>query len=394
MLRRMGTRLATTFATALIAAAASSAMAQTPVKIGFLATLSGSFGTIGQDQYDAFTLAIEQRGGKLGGVPVEVIKEDDQAKPERAVQLAQKLVESDKASIVTGITASSVLIAIAKPVTDKQVFLLSTNSGPSQLAGASCSPYLHVVSWQGDFISEVVGKYATDQGLKKMVLIAPNYSAGKDVLAGFKRYYKGEVLEEFYTPVSQLDFSAEISQIAARKPDAVFAFLPGALAINFTRQYSQAGLLKTTPMLTSGMIEATNLPGLKDTALGLLGGAFWGPDFDNPQNKQFVQAFEKKYGRIPSTYAAQAYDGALLIDSALTKVKGNVADKPAFMAAMRSADFKSVRGKFRFNRNNFPIEDMHMFQVVKDPIGRYTVKTVATPLKDHEDVYHTQCGMK
>lgn len=394
MLRRMGTKLGATLAATLLAAAASSAMAQTPVKIGFLATLSGSFGTIGQDQYDAFTLAVEQRGGKLGGVPVEVIKEDDQAKPERAVQLAQKLVESDKASIVTGITASSVLIAIAKPVTDKQVFLLSTNSGPSQLAGASCSPYLHVVSWQGDFISEVVGKYATDQGLKKMVLIAPNYSAGKDVLAGFKRYYKGEVLEEFYTPVSQLDFSAEISQIAARKPDAVFAFLPGALAINFTRQYSQAGLLKTTPMLTSGMIEATNLPGLKDTALGLLGGAFWGPDFDNPQNKQFVQAFEKKYGRIPSTYAAQAYDGALLIDSALSKVKGNVADKPAFMAAMRSADFKSVRGKFRFNRNNFPIEDMHIFQVVKDPIGRYTVKTVATPLKDHEDVYHTQCGMK
>lgn len=380
--------LAATFATA------GTAWAQVPVKIGFLATMSGAFGTIGQDQYDGFTLAIEQRGGKLGGVAVEVIKEDDQAKPERAVQLAQKLVESDKASIVTGITAASVLVAVAKPITDKQVFLLSTNSGPSQLAGASCSPYLHVVSWQGDYISEVVGKYAADKGYKKMTLIAPNYSAGRDVAAGFKRYYKGELLDEFYTPLGQLDFSTEISQIAARKPDAVFAFLPGALAINFTRQYSQAGLLKTMPLLTSGMIEATNLPGLKDAALGLLGGAFWGPDFDNPQNRQFVQAFEKKYNRIPSTYAAQAYDGAVLLDSALGKVKGNVADKTAFMAAMKAADFKSVRGKFRFNRNNFPIEDMHMFEVVKDPIGRYTVKTVATPLKDHEDVYQAQCGMK
>lgn len=372
----------------------SSALAQAPLKIGFLATLSGPFGNIGQDQYDAFMLAVEQRGGKLGGVMVDVIKEDDQAKPERGVQLAQKLIEGDKVPIITGITAANVLMAVAKPITDKQVFLLSTNSGPSPLAGASCSPYLSVVSWQGDYISEVVGKYATDKGYKRIALIAPNYSAGKDVLAGFKRFYKGEVIDEFYTPITQLDFSTEITQMSSTKPDAVFAFLPGALSINFTRQYQQAGLLKTTQLLTSGMIEATNLPALKDSALGILGGAFWGPDFDNPANKQFVDTFEKKYGRIPSTYAAQAYDGALLLDSAIAKVKGNVGDKPAFMASMKAADFKSVRGKFKFNNNNFPIEDMHMFEAVKDAKGRFTVRTIATPMKDHEDVYHTQCPMK
>ncbi|WP_077034719.1 ABC transporter substrate-binding protein [Pelomonas sp. KK5] len=371
------------------------ANAQTPpLKIGFLATLSGPFGTIGQDQADAFMLAVEQRGGRLGGVPVEVIKEDDQAKPERAVQLAQKLVEGDKVPIVTGITAASVMVAVARPVIEKQVFLLSTNSGPSPFAGAGCSPYLYVVSWQGDYISEVVGKYASDKGIKKMALIAPNYSAGKDVLAGFKRFYKGQVTDEFLTPTSQLDFSAEIAQIQANRPDAVFAFLPGALSINFTRQYQQAGLLKTLPLLTSGMIEATNLPALKDQSLGILGGAFWGPDFDNPANKAFVEAFEKKYGRIPSTYAAQAYDGALLLDSAIAKVKGNVTgDKPGFMAAMKAADFRSVRGKFRFNHNGFPVEDMHMFEAVKDAKGRYTVKTVATPLRDHEDNYHAACAL-
>lgn len=390
--------LAAAFAGTLAANGLPHAQAQpAAVKIGFLATLSGPFGAIGQEQLDGFNLALEQRGGKLGGVAIELLREDDQARPERAVQLAQKLVEADKVAIVTGITASSVMIAVAKPITDKQVVLLSTNSGPSALAGAGCSPYQFVVSWQSDFIAEVVGQYARDKGYRRMALIAPNYSAGKDVLAGFKRFYnkgdKAEVVDELYPPVTQLDFSTEIAQIAARKPDAVFAFLPGALAINFTRQYQQAGLLKTTPLLTSGMVEATNLPGLKDTALGLLGGAFWGPDFDNAQNRQFVEAFEKKYRRIPSTYAAQAYDGALLLDSALARVRGNVADKPALLAALKAADFKSVRGKFRFNGNQFPIEDMHMFEVVKDAQGRHTVRTVATPLKDHEDVYRAQCPM-
>jgi branched-chain amino acid transport system substrate-binding protein len=368
--------------------------AQEPIKIGFMASLSGAIGALGQDQYDGFMLAVEERGGKLGGYPVKILKEDDQFKPDVATQIVTKLIEREKVPIITGITGSNVIMAVAKSITDKQVFLLSTNSGPSPLAGAQCSKYQFVVSWQAENISEVVGKYAADQGLKRVVLMAPNYQAGKDVLAGFKRYYKGQVLDEIYTPLNQLDFSTEITQLATIKPDAVFAFYPGALGINFVRQYQQAGLLKTLPLLSTGVIDGTSLPALKDAAIGTLSGAFWGPDLDNPANRKFVDNFERKYGRIPSNFAAQAYDGALLLDSAIAKVKGDVSNKDAFGAALKAADFKSVRGKFRFNNNNFPIHDMYMFEAAKDAKGRVSLRKVATPLVDLQDAYHTQCALR
>ena len=370
------------------------AFAQTPLKIGFLSTFSGPIGTLGQDQYDGFMLAVEQNGGKLGGVPVQILKEDDQFKPEVATQIVQKLIEKENVSIITGVAGSNVMMAVYKPITEKQVFLIGSNAGPSPMAGAQCSPYFYSASWQGDGIAEVVGKYAADKGFKKMVLIAPNYQAGKDILVGFKRFYKGEVLDEIYTPLSQPDFSAEISQIAAAKPDAVYAFFPGSLGVNFVRQYQQAGLLKTLPLLTSGIVDGTSLPALKETALGVIGGQFWAPDTDNAVSKQFVEAFEKKYNRIPSNFAAQGYDSALLLDAALGKVKGNVTDKKAFETALKAGTAKSVRGTLKYNNNHFPINDWYVFEVAKDAKGRVSLKTVATPLKDHKDAYHTLCAMQ
>lgn len=374
--------------------AAASAYAQAPIKIGFISTLSGQAGTLGQDIYDGFMLAIEQNGGKLGGVPVQVLKEDDQFKPDVGTQAAQKLIEKENVSIITGVAASNVMMAVYRPITEKQVFLIGSNGGPSPLAGAQCSPYLFIASWQVDGFAEAMGKYAADKGYKKIALIAPNYQAGKDAMSGFKRFYKGEVVDEVYTGLTQPDFSAEISQIASQKPDAVYAFFPGTLGVNFVRQYQQAGLLKTVPLLTGGVVDATTLPALKETALGVLGAQFWAPDTNNPLSLQFVDAFEKKYGRIPSNFAAQGYDSALLLDSAIGKVKGNVADKPAFMAALKQGSSKSVRGTLKFNNNNFPINDWYVFEVAKDAKGRVSLKTVATPLKDHQDAYHTQCAMK
>ena len=377
-----------------LAAATCLAQAQSPVKIGFLATFTGPLGTLGQDQYDAFMLAVEQRGGKLGGVPVQVLKEDDQFKPEVGVQLTQKLLQRENVPIITGITGSNVLMAIADSIAEKEVFLISTNAGPSPLAGSRCSPYRYFVSWQSDNMAEVMGKYANDMGYKRVVLLAPNYQAGKDVLAGFKRLYKGEVADEFYTTLNQPDLSAEITQLSSKKPTAVFAFYPGNMGVNFVRQYQQAGLLKTTPLMTAVMIDGTTLPALKESALGITAGAFWGPDLTNPVNLQFVQRFEAKYKRIPSAYAAQAYDGALLLDAALAKVKGNVTDKKAFALALKTAQFSSVRGKFAFNTNNFPIHDMHVFEVAKDPQQRVSLKRIATPLVGHKDAYFDQCALK
>jgi branched-chain amino acid transport system substrate-binding protein len=379
---------------AMLAGATAAVLAQAPLKIGFMAELSGPQGALGQDQYDAFMLVVDQNGGKLGGVPVQIIKEDSQLKPEVATQLVDKLIEKDKVPIITGITFSNVMMAVHKKITEKEVFLIGSNAGPAPIAGAQCSPYAFITSWQNDNQAEVVGKYATDKGYKRVIGMAPNYQAGKDFIAGFKRYFKGEVIDEIYTPLNQPDFSAELAQVASKNPDAVYVFYPGGLGVNFVRQYKQAGLLGKIPLLSTSTTDGSTLPAQKEDALGVISGTFWGPDFNNPVNKKFVDDFEKKYGRIPSQYAAQSYDAALLLDSAIAKVKGNVADKKAFMAALKAADFKSLRGNFKFNNNNFPIQDMYVFEVAKDAKGRVNLKTVATPLKEHQDAYHAQCTLK
>ncbi|MEP6702149.1 MAG: ABC transporter substrate-binding protein [Betaproteobacteria bacterium] len=381
------------FVIALAGACATSAFAQAPIKIGYVTSFSGPVGSLGQDMYDGFMLAVDQNAGKLGGSPVQIIKEDDQFKPEIGTQVVQKLIEKENVPIIVGIGGSNVMMAVYKPITEKQVFLIGGNAGPSPLAGALCSPYFFSASWQGDGIAEVVGKYATDKGYKKMFLIAPNYQAGKDTLTGFKRFYKGEVADEIYTGITQPDFSAEIAQIAAKKPDAVYAFFPGSIGINFVRQFQQAGL-KDVPLLTSGVIDGITLPALKESALGVIGGQFWAPDTNNATSKAFVAAFEKKYNRIPSNFAAQGFDSAMLLDSAIAKVKGNVGDKKAFEAALKEGTTKSVRGTLKFNNNHFPINDWYVFEGAKDANGRVNLKTIATPLKDHQDAYHTQCAMK
>ncbi len=378
----------------LVSGTAVVAQAQAPIKIGFMAELSGPQGALGQDQYDAFMMVVEQNGGKLGGVPVEVIREDSQLKPEVATQIVDKLIERDKVPIITGITFSNVMMAVHKKIVDKEVFLIGSNAGPAPIAGAQCSPYSFITSWQNDNQAEVVGVYANDKGYKKVIGMAPNYQAGKDFIAGFKRLYKGEVIDEFYTPLNQPDFSAELAQVAAKKPDAVYVFYPGGLGVNFVRQYKQAGLLGKVPLLSTSTTDGSTLPAQKDDALGVISGTFWGPDFNNPVNRKFVVVFEKKFNRIPSQYAAQSYDAALLLDSAIRKVKGNVGDKKAFMAALKAADFKSVRGDFKFNNNGFPIQDQHVFEVAKDAKGRVSLKTIATPLKAHRDAYYTQCPLK
>lgn len=387
------------FSHTLVAAGiAAAGMLATPafaqIKIGFMAELSGPQGALGQDQYDAFMMVVDANGGKLGGVPVQVLKEDSQLKPDVASQIVDKLIEKEKVPIITGITFSNIMMAVHKKITEKEVFLIGSNAGPAPIAGAQCSPYSFIVSWQNDNQAEVVGKYANDKGYKKVIGMAPNYQAGKDFIAGFKRTYKGEVIDEIYTPLSQPDFSAELAQVAAKNPDAIYVFYPGGLGVNFIRQYKQVGLMGKIPLLSTSTADGSTLPAQKDDALGVISGTFWGPDFNNPVSRKFVDDFEKKFNRIPSQYAAQSYDAALLLDSAIGKVKGNVGDKKAFMAALKAADFKSVRGSFKFNNNNFPIQDQHIFEVAKDAKGRVSLKTIATPLRDHQDAYHTQCALK
>jgi branched-chain amino acid transport system substrate-binding protein len=375
-------------------ATSTAAFAQTPVKIGFMAELSGPQGPLGQDQYDAFMLVVEQNGGKLGGVPVQIFREDSQLKPDVAVQLADKLIEKEKVQIITGITFSNVMMAVHKRITEKGVFLIGSNAGPSPIAGTQCSPNYFSTSWENGQQAEVVGKYARDQKMAKVVTIAPNYQAGRDFQAGFRRWYTQPLAGELWPAVNQPDFSAEIAQIAAANPTAVFAFLPGGMGINFVKQWSQSGLKSKVTLMTASTTDGIGLPAMGDAALGVISGTFWGPDFKNASNQKFVKDFEAKFKRIPSQYAAQAYDSALLIDSALRKTKGDVSNKDAFRAALKAADFKSVRGDFKFGNNQFPVQSFHAFKAVRDKSNRMTLETIGTPLVSVTDNFADKCPLK
>lgn len=375
-----------------LAAMCLSAQAQS-VKIGFMGTLSGPAGALGQDQYDAFMLGIEHLGGKLGGATVQVVKEDDQLKADLGVQLAQKLMERDKVDIITGVTFSNVMMAIHKPITDANVLLVGSNAGPSPLTGKGCHKNFFSTSWNNDSLHESMGQHATDTGYKKVYLLAPNYQAGKDALSGFKRMYKGSVIDEVYTTVNQPDYSAEIAQLQAAKPDAIYVFYPGGMGVNFVKQYQQAGLLGKLPMLSTSTVDGTTLPALKDIALGAVTGSPYSPDIDNPQNKKFVDDFKKKFNRVPSLYAAQSYDAAMLINAALVKTGGRADNRDTLRAALKSAEFKSVAGPFKFNTNQFPIRNFYRVDVAKDATGQAAFVNKGVVLKDHADAYFKECAL-
>jgi branched-chain amino acid transport system substrate-binding protein len=393
MARRVPALLAAVLMTTGLAALPLGAQAEEgKLKIGFMATLSGPPAALGQHMRDGFQLGVKELGGTLGGLPTEVVVEDDELKPDVAVNKVRKLLESDQVDIVVGVVFSNVMMAIAKPVTDAEKILISPNAGPSPLAGKGCSPYFFSVSYQNDQNHEVMGKYAQDKGWAKVALIAPNYQAGKDALAGFKRHYKGEVVEEIYTQVNQQDFSAELAKIAAAEPQAVFTFMPGGSGVNLVRQYRQAGLADRIPFLSAFTVDETTLPATKDAALSLYAGANWAPNLDNPANKAFVAAFEKEYGYEPALYAANGYDAAKLIDAAIRQAGGKT-DAETLKTAIRDAKWTSVRGDFAWNKNNFPIQDFYLTEVVKRDDGKIVTSRVSTVFPHYGDAYADQCSM-
>ncbi|MBX3552826.1 MAG: ABC transporter substrate-binding protein [Pseudolabrys sp.] len=386
------------FATAVavggIAAATSGAVAQDKLKVGVLVTLSGPPAVLGQQARNGFQLGVKQLGGKLGGRETEVIVQDDELKPDVAVTKAKALVDRDKVDFVVGPIFSNILVAMMKPVTESGTILISPNAGTSNFAGKDCNANFFVTSYQNDQNHEVMGKYAQDKGFKKAFIMAPNYPAGKDSLAGFKRYFKGEVVDEIYVPLGQLDYSAELSKIAAAKPDAVFVFLPGGMGVNFVKQFRQAGLADKMAFLSAFTVDESTLPAQQDAALGFFGGANWAPNLDNPQNKAFVAAYEKEYGAVPGGYAMQGYDAALLIDSALKQTKGDTKNKEALRAALMKADFKSPRGPFKFNTNHYPIQDFYQVKVAKRADGKYQTEIVQKVFSNYADPHVKDCKMK
>jgi branched-chain amino acid transport system substrate-binding protein len=364
--------------------AASAAYAE-PVKIGMITTLSGGGAGLGVDVRDGFMLALKQSGNK----DVDVVIEDDAQKPELAVQIADKMIQSDKVQILTGIIWSNLAMAVVPNAVGQDIFYLSPNAGPSALAGVKCNKNYFNVAWQNDNLHEAMGNYANTAGYKKTFILAPNYPAGTDALTGFKRYYKSELAGELFTKVGQTDYAAEIAQIRASGADSVFFFLPGGMGIAFMKQYAQSGI--KIPVMGPGFsFDQDVLGAIGDAALGVKNSSQWSKDLDNPANKKFVETFKAEYNRLPSLYASQGYDTANLILAALSKA--SVTDADAFRAALKAADFQSVRGKFKFGPNNHPIQDIYVREVVKED-GMLTNKIVGVSFKDHQDAYAADCKM-
>jgi branched-chain amino acid transport system substrate-binding protein len=365
------------------------------VKIGFISTLSGPNAAIGTDIRDGFNLAIKLAGGKLGGLPAEVLVADDQLNPDVAKQNADRMLKRDRVDFVTGTVFSNVVLAIAPQILETKTFFIGPNAGPAQYTGAQCNPFFFVSSWPSEAYSEAAGQYVTQRGFKNVAFLAPNYQGGKDAANGFKRYYKGKLVEETYTKLGQLDYAAELAQIRAAKPDALYVFLPGGMGINFIKQFVASGMSKDIQLVVplwgsdQDIIRAVG-----DPMLGLFSLGHWTIDLDNAANKKFVAEFEREYKRLPTGYAASGYDTGLLLDAAIRKVKGKIEDKDALRAAIRSADFKSVRGDFKFGANQFPVQNYYLQVVAKTADGKIAHKTMGTVLTARGDAYVQDCKMK
>jgi len=370
-----------------------SAAAQDKIRVGLIYTLSGPPAALGQQSRNGFELALKHLGGKMGGKEVELVVADDELKPDLAIQKVRTMIDRDKVDVVVGPIFSNVLVAIHKPVMEAGKVLISTNAGASSFAGAACNANFFVTSYQNDQVYETLGKVATDKGYKTVYAMVPNYQAGKDALAGFKRTYQGKIVEESLVPLNNLDFQAEISKLNASKPDALFTFMPGGLGISLIKQLNQAGLKGKLPILSAFTADEATLPVLQDAAEGVFGALTWAPNLDNPANKKFVADYEAAYNAVPASYAMQAYDAAMLIDSAVRALGGNVSNTAAFAAALKKADFKSVRGPFKFNVNGYPIEDFYLTKVVKRPDGKFQTEIVEKVLTENADSYGKDCKL-
>ena len=364
------------------------------VKVGFITTLSGPAGIIGKHMKDASELSLSMLGGKLGGVPAQIIYGDDQQKPDIGRQVADEMLTRDKVDFLSGIIWSNVMLAIYQPAIQSGVMLISANAGPHEIAGEKCAPNFFSASWQNDQTPEAMGKFMDDQKMSDVYLIAPDYAAGRDMMSGFKRFFKGKVTAETYAKFGQSDYQVEISQIRDANPKAVFAFLPGGMGIQFVKQYAQAGMREKIPLYSAFTVDETTLPAIGDAADGNYEVGFWSPDLDNPRNEEFVGAFRQKYNYWPSFYAAQSFDAIAMIDRAVAAVKGDLADKKGMIAALEKADFPSVRGKFKYNTNHFPIENFYLLRIAKYHDGTFVRRIQKTVFADHADAYAGECKMQ
>jgi branched-chain amino acid transport system substrate-binding protein len=371
------------------------AQAQDKIKLGFIAAMSGPLALPGAEQRRGLDVALEQLGNKLGGIPIELITADSKTNAGATVQELSRLLEKERVDVLTGLSGSNELLAAAKPITDAKTFLIGTNGGPAQLAGEQCTPYYFNAAFQNAQLTEGVGAYMSQKGVKKLYIVGLDYEAGHEHTNAARKGYKGQIVSHVFTPIAQVDFAADIAKIRASGADGVFAFYAGSSGIAFTRQWAQAGLTGKIPLYSNvGLSEPLVFAAQGKTALGIIITGVYLASLDNPENKRFVEAFRKKFNRDPASYAAQQYDAMMLLDSAVREVKGNLKDKDAFRAALKKANFKSVRGPFRFNTNQMPIQNTYAAVVDQRPDGSLYLKTQGVINENMRDEFASKCAMK
>lgn len=376
-------------------AASAGAKPADQVRVGFSTSISGPFAALGAEARDGFNLGIKQLGGKLGGIPVEVFATDEAGNPDSARQIVDRYIKRDRIHFYTGPIGSNVALAVLPTLAAAEVFYLSNNAGPSQLAGAQCSPFFFSTAYQNDLYHEAAGRFAAERGFKKVALLAPNYPAGQDAVNGFKKGYGQPVSSETLTKLGQLDYAAEIARLRAEAPDALFIFLPGGMGINFIKQAVGAGLSKSTLIIGPGFsADEDVIRAVGEPMLGMFNTAHWNHDFANPASQAFVAAFQKEYGRLPSIYAAQAWDVAMMLDAAVRDARGELDNKAAVRAALKKAGFRSVRGEFRFGNNQYPIQDYYLRTIGKDAQGRITNRTLNKVMSNQQDSFAAQCKLQ
>lgn len=373
---------------------ASHAIAADELKIGLLSTFSGPGAALGNEIKEGFELGVLQSDNQLGGVPTQLIVVDDQQKPDEGRQAVERLLRRDKVDIMTGMVFSNVLLPVMPRILNNDTIYISTNTGPMDYAGEKCHPNFFTVSWQNEDIPAAMGKYMLEADYKRVFLIAPNYPGGRESIDGFKREYTGEVADEVYVKVGQLDFATEIAQIRASNADAVFFFLPGGMGVSFIKQLVSSGVNQQIDIYTPGFsADQDTIQAVGEPMVNMRNAAQWSPDLDNSANHQFVQAFQEKYGRLPSMYAAQGYDAARLLDTAIKNLGGDFSDKEKLRQEIKKAEFDSVRGDFSFNVNNYPIQNYYMREVYKDDSGQIKNKKIDLVFNEYKDNYYKNCSM-
>ncbi len=381
---------ATLFASAVtlvaVPAFAQSNVAQSnaKLKIGLMLPYTGTFAALGQAIENGFRLYVDEHGGKLGGRELEFVKVDDESEPAKATDNVNKLIKRDNVDVLVGTVHSGVALAMAKAAKDSNTLLMIPNAGADAVTGPMCAQNIFRSSFSNWQPGYAMGEVAAKKGAKKAVTITWKYAAGDESTGGFKEAFEkggGQVVKALNLPFPGVEFQALLTEIAATKPDIVYAFFAGGGAVKFVKDYAAAGLNRTIPLYGAGFLTDGTLDAQGESAQGVLTALHYADGLNTPRDNAFRLAYAKTYKLQPDVYAMQGYDAAQMLAIGLNAVKGDVSKKAEFAAALEKAKIESPRGTFTLSKAHNPVQDMYLRKVVgkENKVEGVAIKALADP---------------